>query len=379
MALDGAMNTITLHGPEEALVLIPHLLGYTPSHHLVFLALETWGEDAGGTRSCLGPIMSIDLDEREMDDEMGISLGRALGRAAIRQAVLVYYCSGVADVEDLPEERLARFSSIVGYISGALEPRHGTLLRSYVAGGGNWGVFADGSVAAVEWSELQSRPVAAALVFSGSAPNGQVPRHEILRRADVERREAVAAGEKWRGEITRRGRASGTGAGREVARTMRACAEWDRLIARWIDPEERESLVGDAAACGRANAALALVGVRDRVLHYGINPGGGVLLSGLSEKDLSRGLAVGMESRPAVDHVETLIGLLELCASYAGENDPYALSCIGYLSWWYGQNTVAARYVRAALTADGSYPLAVLLGDSLAAMVMPAWLRRQAG
>ena len=134
-----------------------------------------------------------------------------------------------------------------------------------------------------------------------------------------------------------------------------------------------------AAACGRANAALALVGVRDRVLHYGINPGGRVLLSEVSEKDLSRGLAVGVESRPAVDHVETLIGLLELCASYAGENDPYALSCIGYLSWWYGQNTVAARYVRAALAADGSYPLAVLLGDSLAAMVMPAWLRRQSG
>lgn len=106
-------------------------------------------------------------------------------------------------------------------------------------------------------------------------------------------------------------------------------------------------------------------------------PGAEVLLSKLTEAELSRGLAVGAESRPAVDHVERLIGLLELCASYAGGNDPYALSCVGYLSWWYGQNTTAARYVKAALAADGSYPLAVLLGDSLAAMVTPVWLRRQ--
>ena len=92
---------------------------------------------------------------------------------------------------------------------------------------------------------------------------------------------------------------------------------------------------------------------------------------------LSRGLARGIESRPAVDHVENLIGLLDVCASYAGDNDPYALSCIGYLSWWYGQNTVAARYVKAALAADDTYPLAALLADSLAAMVTPAWLRRR--
>ena len=91
MTFDGCMNTITLHGPEEALVLIPHLLGYTPSNHLVFLALESWGEDAGGTRSCLGPIVSVDLGDREMNNEMGMALGRALCRTRITQAVLVYY------------------------------------------------------------------------------------------------------------------------------------------------------------------------------------------------------------------------------------------------------------------------------------------------
>lgn len=381
VTFDGCMNTITLHGPEEALVLIPHLLGYTPSNHLVFLALESWGEDAGGTRSCLGPIVSVDLGDREMNNEMGMALGRALCRTRITQAVLVYYCSDAADVAHLPDSRLTVFSSIVEYVRDALEPQYGTLLKSYVAGAQSWGLLEGGRLTCRDWDELQSRPAAAALVFSGSAPIEHPPRHEIIRRSDVERREAVVEGEVWLREIVGRGRRGGQGAdGFPTASIRQGCREWDRLIARWLDPHEREKLVGDGAACGRANAALSLVGVRDRVLHYGMNPrepGAEVLLSKLTEAELSRGLAVGAESRPAVDHVERLIGLLELCASYAGGNDPYALSCVGYLSWWYGQNTTAARYVKAALAADGSYPLAVLLGDSLAAMVTPVWLRRQ--
>ncbi len=384
VTLDGLMNTITLHGPEEALVLIPHLLGYAPSHHLVFLALESWGEDAGGTRSCLGPIMSIDLREREMDGEMGIALGRALRRTAIRQAVLVYYCSDVPDVAHLPDGELAAFSSVVGCVRDALEPRYGTLLKSYVAGAGNWGTLEEGNVTPVDWSELQSRPVSAALVFSGSAPRDAAPRQEIVRRSDAERREAVLAGDTWLRDLAGRGRGGkgsrGGKGGFSAARITQACRPWDSLIARWLDPEQRDELVDDAAACGRANAALSLVGVRDRVLHYGINPsepGSEVLLSEVTEAELARGLALGVESRPAVDHVERLIGLLELCASYAGDKDPCALSCMGYLSWWYGQNTSAARYVKAALAADSSYPLAVLLGDSLVAMVTPAWVRRQ--
>ncbi len=385
VSFDGVMNTITLHGPEEALVLIPHLLGYTPSNHLVFLALESWGEDAAGTRSCLGPIMSIDLSEREMNDEMGIALGRALSRTAIKQAVLVYFRSDVPDVEQLPKGPFAAFATVARHVGDALGPRYGTLLKNYVVGSERWGDLEKGSLTCFDWSELQSRPVAAALVFSGSAPSKQAPRHEIIRRSESERRDAETAGEKWLRNIAGRGkRVTGKRAASRAERlapsSTQACKEWDRLIARWLDPEKREELVEDTAACGRANAALSLAGVRDRVLHYGINPGEPgheVMLSELTEAELVHGLTVGVDSRPAVDHVETLIGLLELCASYAGENDPYALSCVGYLSWWYGQNTTAARYVKAALAADGSYPLAVLLGDSLAAMVTPAWLRRQ--
>lgn len=399
MALDGAMNTITLHSPEEALVLIPHLLGYTPSNHLVFLALESWGEDAAGTRSCLGPIVSVDLNENEMNNDMGIALGRALSHAAIRQAVLVYYCSDVENIERLPREHLAAFSSIVGDVGGVLEPRYGTLLKSYVVGTKSWGIWEEGSLTSSDWSDLQSRPVAAALVFSGSAPHSSAPRPEIFRRPAPARGEAVAIGERWLGEIRRCGedasvsvtgadphttgrrrRAAGrreSGVGLAAELTAQACAEWDRLIARWLDPQARDELINDVAACGRANAALSLVGVRDRVLYYGITPSKEQSLSELTEMALSRGLARGIESRPAVDHVENLIGLLDVCASYAGDNDPYALSCIGYLSWWYGQNTVAARYVKAALAADDTYPLATLLADSLAAMVTPAWLRRR--
>ncbi|MFT3942892.1 MAG: DUF4192 family protein [Ancrocorticia sp.] len=383
VALDGAMNTITLHSPEEALVLIPHLLGYTPSNHLVFLALESWGEDAGGTRSCLGPILSLDLTEREMDDEMGIALGRALSRSAIRQAVMVYYRADVGQVDEIPAERLAAFTSVVAFVEGALEPRYSTFLKSYVMGGRTWGELEEGVLTSWDVSELESRPVAAALVFSGSAPGGPPPSQEIVRRCDAERGAAVAAGKAWWREVEGgacggrgSGSAFGIDDGAERAMARQACAEWDRLIARWLDPVEREILRGDAAACGRANVALSLVGVRDRVLHYGLNPGR-MRLVDVSEAELSRGLAVGVESRPAVDHVESLIGLLQLCASYAGKDDPYALSCIGYLSWWYGQNSVAARYVRAALAADNSYPLAVLLGDSLVAMVVPAWLRQR--
>ena len=62
------------------------------------------------------------------------------------------------------------------------------------------------------------------------------------------------------------------------------------------------------------------------------------------------------------------------CASFAGEDDPCALSAAAYLLWWHGQNSSAARYVREALAADADYPLAQLLADSLSGMVQPGWL-----
>ena len=355
------MDTITLQGPEDALILIPHLLGYRPSHHLVFLALESRGEDASGTRSCLGPIMSLDVEEQNLDLAMGLALARALRGSDIAQAVLVLYCPRLADLDP---EGLRTLGMIAEVVDEALDEPEGKLFAVYAADATQWAMVVDATLAPQPWSVLESRPVAAAMVYAGSAPAMSAPPSKVSRRTSSERQEAVACGEAWI-----RDRVMG-----EVMGERLGCLEWDSLITLWKDPAKRARIRDKPSLFGRANLALSMVGVRDRLLHYGVNPGGGWPLSEIGGVELTRGLAQSMGARPDVSHLEELVELLENCASFAGEDDPCALSAAAYLLWWHGQNSSAARYVKEALAADADYPLAQLLADSLSGMVQPGWL-----
>ncbi len=357
------MHTITLYGPEEALVLIPHLLGYRPNHHLIFLALESRGEDASGTRSCLGPVMTLDLEESALDLETGLALARALHGSGIAQAVLVLYCS---DLNELDPEQLDTLSMIGDMVDEALDESPGKVFSTYATDTSEWGLVVDGAMLPRPWSELESRPVAAALVYSGSAPGGpEASQQVVVRRSACERLEAVNCAEAW----------LHTHLMGEIPDERLACLEWDALIKQWNDREERARMCDVPFFFGRANRALRNVGVRDRLLHYGVNPGEGFPLADVSAGDLARGLATSMRAKPDVDHLENLVNLLGHCAAFAADDDPCALSAVAYLLWWYGQNSLAAVYVKEALVADSGYPLAQLLADSLCGRVQPGWLQ----
>lgn len=360
------MDTITLHGLEDALILIPHLIGYRPGHHLVFLALEEHGTDATGRRSCLGPIMSLDLEGGSLDAGIGFSLARALRGSRIESAVLVFYCP---DLDEILPAELEVLSGIAEVVDEAIGTASTKVFATYATDADTWGVVESGTMERRPWSELETHPIAAALVYSGSAPTAQTDsRRTILRRTPEEIREATECGDAWL-------RSCLTG---NVPDEHMGSLEWDCLIKQWEDPQGRIRM-GDAAFLfGRANMALRNVRVRDRVLHHGVNPRPGRLLSEVSDADLAAGLADSMRTRPDVSHLENLVDLLRHCAAFAADDDPVALSCAAYLMWWQGQNSVAALYVREALEADAHYPLAELLADSLCGNVHPGWLDHDA-
>lgn len=361
------MNSIILHGPEEALVLIPHLLGHRPTHNLIFLALESRGEDASRTRTCLGPLINLDLEETPLDMDMAGALARTLRGSGIAHAVLVLHCG---DLDLLGPEELDTLSMIGEAVDEAMGEPAAKTFATYATDAREWGIVVDGAMSRRPWSQLESRPVAAELVYAGSAPIQEHPHTRVIaRRTRAERMEAQDCGDAW----------LCTHLMGDVPDLRLGCMEWDHLLSQWADPVERERIRDVPFVFGRANMALRNVGVRDRLLHYGVDPARGFPLVEVSSADLARGLARSMRARPDVAHLENLVDLLGECAAFASQKDAAALSAAAHLLWWYGQNSRARLYVDEALAADATYPLAQLLADALCAKVQPEWLRTARG
>lgn len=355
-SLNRHMDTLTLHRPSEALILVPHFIGFRPHHHMVFLGLDQRETHSDDERVAMGPVMVLDTDEFGIEPETGILLARTVRDYRVTRAVLVLYCEDLLQGFDYFKRAFANTCAMAG---DAMRSEPGGFFECFVADGDNWAAFTGEDLELHPWSELDASPAAAAMVYAGSAPPEERPTYELVRRGHDARNQACAAGDEWltanRGQLIARG-----------------STLWDELIADWEDPGHREGINRDVARLGRANAALSVVGVRDRILLWCTSPDRRV--AEMSEEQLLDGYSETAVAPVRVTHLENMVELLEECAKVADLDDPAALSCAAYCLWWYGQNTRAAERLLEAMEADPNYTLAELLLDAVNAAILPLWL-----
>lgn len=358
------MHTLSISQPEELIILIPHLLGYQPRNHLIMLSTEPRGSDATGRHACFGPVVAIDMAEVSDMEQMAKSLNSVLERCHVKRGVLVYYQM------DSPSYRATvggeEEPGWVAKTDGERTPGFDmmAILRSFIQGRGFHGYIAcqrgwidvSKPQSVQSWDELNGSQLAAALVYSGSAPLGKSPGKETAYRNESDRSDAYRAGVQWIDSHAEDLEDAG-------------CRLWTEILSLESVGVSELSL----ELAGEANAAIALDGVRDRVLVHALAPGGALPLESLSNETLSARLSEILELRPAVAQCEGVRRVLDSCAQLARADDPHALAASAYVSWWMGSNSIAAVRVKEALAADPTHNLARLLHESLARHVLPPW------
>ena len=107
---------VTVTTPEEALVLVPHILGYRPTSSFVMCGLDSHCTDAAGTGSCVGPIVHLDYRNEPLSADHGRFLAQVARRHDVTIAVLVLYCQSLSelDVGELAQ-RIALMHSMVSH------------------------------------------------------------------------------------------------------------------------------------------------------------------------------------------------------------------------------------------------------------------------
>lgn len=351
------MDTLTLHKPCEALALIPHFIGFRPTHHLVFFGINQRGGDPSSEQIAMGPVMVLDIDESGIEPEAGIVLSRTIREYRVEKAVLVLYCRNIEG----EFHTLKRYFRNTCALAGDAMPNHsGAFFSCFVADQSHWAEFVDEELELHTWRELDSSPAAAAMVYLGSAPPDERPSYDLERLDDDTRSAAHDAREQWLREHQSRLIPEGAHV-------------WDTLMHDWTDHNLHADIRADAVRLGKANAALSVVGVRDRVLLWSTDPGNRSV-STIGEEELAEGLAQTGNATSQIHHLEEMVGLLDACAAAAHPDDPAALTCSAYCLWWFGQNTRAAVRLTEALRADPEYTLAELLMDAVNAAILPLWL-----
>ncbi|MBE6483703.1 MAG: DUF4192 family protein [Actinomycetaceae bacterium] len=402
------METLVIHGPEDALVLIPHLLGYYPRHHLVLLGLDELGVDATGKRACMGPIVTINLEppesaaeapaesaehdtaagdrRRRFDDAAaqpmgwdadlhetdccadakvsdagtgaqwpyleagyGLELAQIVREYGVQRCVLALYCSDVVSFLHGPEAATLRG---ICYAIREAAPQ-ADLLMAMLADSDQWCVFDEPEPELHARDELATREIALQLIAQGSAPLEEPPVQTISRANRSALRLAAQAGEKWLAA--------------EENHFVAGCKLWNEILQK----DGTETI----AERGRANVALHDFRVRDRVLLYAVADDDGGLVD-LDEDSLAFGLIRAAHRVPDIERLEKTRALLERCAAVAPADDACALAASGYLAWWSGRNSIAHERVKAAMDIDPSHSLVRILAQTLAFHVLPPWMAR---
>ncbi len=345
------MNVIKIRHLDDMLILIPHLLGYYPHNRLVLLSLDYRGSDATGRRACVGPIASIELPRGKLEADIGPGYARLVRRTGIRDAVLVAYGKNAADSAfrcDL--EEIARL------VQRELRANGGEIFGVYTADEQSW-IGSDGRTHL--WEEGKSSTIAAAMVYSGSAPADRPPDAGIRPASSKEQTEAARAAAKVHiaGSKTH---------------TKEGLALWESLLAR--KEEALNIRFSNPALLGVAGVYLTDSYVRDRVLYHAICPAGEISLAQIEQENLQMSMASSTMVRPHVNRVERVIALLDACASLdvPGQVDSPAASA--YLCWWIGSNTRAAARVALAAHINPCHSLTTLMMSTLERGLMPPWM-----
>ncbi|WP_188042735.1 DUF4192 family protein [Changpingibacter yushuensis] len=342
------MNTITLRTFEESLILIPHLLGYQPRHHVILLSLDHRGSDSTGRAACIGPMVAVDLTQVEDIATLSNALREAAHRCRVTCGVLAFFdaepshLSGGAHIE------------VESSLRSLCEDLPGQI-RAFRVRPSGW-VDLERPDDVRGWEVLEASEVAAALVFAGSSPQEFPPPTLVACKSEQELEVARLAGLRWVDTNSHELELAG-------------CRLWTELL------EMLDASISDVAAglAGEANAALALDGVRDRVLLHALSPGGALPLESVTREALTSRLSEIMYLRPAARKCTIVRNLFDECAAYAQPDDPHALGASAYLAWWMGSNTLAAARAHQALEAEPLHNLALLLAESISSSVLPPW------
>lgn len=344
---NGSMETLTLHSPEETLVLIPHLLGFHPEHHLVLLSLEHGGTDASQQRSRIGPIVTIDLDDHPLSPEVGASVARAITQFRIRAAVIVLYAES-------PTREMIEYFDLIGDLAAeGTRAYGGELFAAYVAEDDGWRAMPLLLNKKRPWSDLESRPLAADLIYSGSAPyHGPfVPPYEP-EPLDV-REYAAQIGSEWLASCW----SERTRAGAEL---------WTSILLSEDEPE--------LDVLARANASLRCIPVRDRIILYVQSADDVMPLDGLDDESVRALTAAPHSATPDIPRAERTLAMLDRCAALALDDECDALATAAFVAWWMGRSSWAAERNELALAAEPEYALAGLLAQILDHSIMPPWV-----
>ena len=373
---------VTVTTPEEALVLVPHILGYRPTSTFVMCGLDSQCADAAGTGLCVGPIVHLDYRNEPLSADHGRFLAQVTRRHDVTIAVLVLYCQSLSelDVGGLAQ-RIALMHSMVSHAQ-----RPGAALFSFAVDAERFVRLDGGSRAVRDARELESCATAAELVFQGSAPGAEQPgmalpavdpRMRAAARAAADAAIASGGGETaaqtlWdlfdaaqAHGVLFRGNVSGC-APEGAEGCARALAEANAGTGRL---GSGESL---ARAVGQASASLTVPLNRDAALAWGLEPslrrGGDADAQAVAEI-----LAEAVCRPPSISRLKTACRVLDLVAAYECRGSVDALAASAYLHWWACLNSIAADRVERALGKDPGHSLTRLLADALASGMMAPW------
>ncbi|MCF2706476.1 DUF4192 family protein [Arcanobacterium haemolyticum] len=343
------MNIVKIHSPEEALVLIPHVLGYRPRHTVVLLSLDHRGRDISGNQACVGPVATVAIPDDALPPELAAELVRIIDQFRLRHVIIAAYITDVSD-------SAARISlaGIFRAAKRAVARNGGGLCDVFLADERRW-CTREGDVHSLK--ELDGAPAAASLVYSGSAPSRRQPsptltpaRPELRTLAGEEREEYI----------------------REKPSVPTLLRLWNDLLSSADPPEElRETRTGDLA---RASLSLTHASVRDRVLLHALSPAGALPLEDIDDEELTCGLGDVLGIRPHAQRLRYVASLVDMCVSLDLPDTGDAAATAGYLWWWMGSNSWAKARIDIAHRHDESNLLASLLGKTLNAHILPPWI-----
>lgn len=376
---------VTVTTPEEALVLVPHILGYRPTSSFVMCGLDSHCTDAAGTGSCVGPIVHLDYRSEPLSADHGRFLAQVARRHDVTIAVLVLYCQSLSelDVGELAQ-RIALIHSMVSHAQ-----RPGAVLFSFAVDAERFVRLDGGSRTVRDARELESCATAAELVFQGSAPGAEQP-GMALPTVDPHMRAAarpaadaaIAAIAAGRGEpaaqalwdlfdaaqahsVLFRGNVFG-----HVSEGAEGCARDSAGASGGVGRlGSDESL---ARAVGQASASLTVPLNRDAALAWGLEPslqhGGDADAQAVAEI-----LAEAVSKPPSISRLKTACRVLDLVAAHDCRGSVDALAASAYLHWWACLNSIAADRAERALRKDSGHSLTRLLVDALSSGMMAPW------
>ncbi len=354
------METITLKRPAEALTVIPHLLGFYPTHHLVVFGAECDPQGPAASVAHSGPLMKVDLRGGPVTFETALELASGVEVCRMRRVIIAAYVEDVETISDSPH--FASLAATVSMVCDRLEmmwetDSNGWSLDVFVAD--EHGFYDLSEDKTYRWDVLDSSEAAASLVYAGSAPLTQEPSIRIERKSKTRRQNATRTCAQQL----------------QDGRHNRIFSTWDSLIRRFIRyrSKGRSARLPEVSSreAGLALAGLKSIEIRDRILSLALSS---EPLVPLNEVDLSNSAELNAQEMPNIERARAFLMIFDEIAGFASETDPAPLACAAYLAWWIGMTSLAAQRTREALVADSTYSLAMLLNNALQWSSLPPWL-----